>query len=298
MSTSDKPIDFLIIGAAKAGTTSLASWLSNHPDVCMSNPKETMFFAAPKLYERGIDWYHQAFFSHYKDELLRGDATPAYSNRDRHPGTPQRVYASNSEAKIVYIVRNPVRKAESTWQMYARLEFTSFHPREHQRSCVMARKGFAEYISDPEILSNLINVCKYHHQLIPWISLFGKSRVHVMFLEDLESNQELEICSLCHFLGLDSDPLKSLNLRPENTLNGYRSPRFLAISVSKAGLHRFVPKKLKNILVQIPLFSNARGNNPKPVWPESALEHFKKCVEPDLKEFLYHNDKPDDFYLL
>jgi hypothetical protein len=36
-----KSIDFVIIGAAKAGTTSLASWLGCHPDVCMSNPKET-----------------------------------------------------------------------------------------------------------------------------------------------------------------------------------------------------------------------------------------------------------------
>lgn len=50
MTIPGKSVDCVIIGAAKAGTTSLASWLGSHPDVCMSNPKETMFFGSPKLF--------------------------------------------------------------------------------------------------------------------------------------------------------------------------------------------------------------------------------------------------------
>lgn len=298
MKIPQKTIDFVIIGAAKAGTTSLAAWLSKHPDVCMSSPKETMFFGGPKLFDRGLDWFHSNFFSHYQDELLLGDATPAYSNRDRHPGTPSRVFSINPEAKIIYIVRNPIRKAESSWQMHANLSSSSINTPEHQASCLRAKEGFQAYISDPAILANLISVCKYSYQLAPWGSIFGETQIHVMFLEDIRSKQDSEICSLCEFLGLDPEPLLTIDLQAENTLKQRRLQRRYVRYLAKTGLQKLLPKDLKSFWSRTPMMSIAQSTRLKPCWPVSVRHYFIEAIDSDLKTFLKANGKPESFYSL
>ena len=298
MRITGKSIDFLIIGAAKAGTTSLASWLGKHPDVCMSSPKETMFFGSPKLFDRGLDWYHANFFSHYCDQDLLGDATPAYSNRDRHPGTPERVLSVNSAAKIIYIVRNPLRKAESTWHMHANLSPFLINTPEHEACCLKAREGFEAYISDPSIVANLISVCKYSYQLAPWVSTFGQAHTHVMFLEDLHSNQNSEIFSLCQFLGLDPEPLINTQLQAENTLKQRRTQHKYIQYLTKTGLLKLFPQSFKSFWSKTSLASIDQSTNLKPCWPDSSLQYFTKAIDSDLKSFLKANGKSEDFYSL
>lgn len=298
MKITSKSIDFLIIGAAKAGTTSLASWLGKHPDVCMSSPKETMFFGSPKLFDRGLDWFHANFFSHYQGESLLGDATPAYSNRDRHPGTPERVFRANPAVKIIYIVRNPIRKAESSWQMYANLSPSLVNTPEHKACCLKAKEGFDVYISDPAILANMISVCKYSFQLAPWISTFGQANTHVMFLEDLRADQDSEMRSLCNFLGLDPDPLITINLQAENTLKERRTQRKYVRCLTKTGMQKLLPQGFKSFLARNPLMSFAQSTKLKPCWPDSVLDKFTEAVQGDLKNFLNDHSKPEDYYSL
>lgn len=256
MKIPDKSIDFVIIGAAKAGTTSLASWLGSHPDICMSNPKETMFFGSPKLFEKGLNTFHTNFFSHYHGESLIGDATPAYSNRDRHPGTPKRVFDVNPSAKIVYIVRHPLRKVESSWKMLTNLDSGLARTPEELTSGMMAREGFASYIQEPSIFENLVAVCKYSYQLKPWRELFGDHRIHVMFLEDLALCRGSEIDRLCSFLGVDSLPLLSgRDLNPENTLQQRRIHRSFVSSIVATGFQNLFPKTLRGSLAKSSLFS-------------------------------------------
>jgi len=296
MTIPGKTIDFVIIGAAKAGTTSLASWLDSHPDVCMSNPKETMFFGSPRLFDQGLDYFHSSFFSHYQGESLIGDATPAYSNRDRHPGTPERVFSVNPDARIIYIVRDPLRKVESSWQMYANLDPGLVKTPEHEISCRKAREGFMEYINTPEIFSNLVNVCRYGYQLDPWKSRFQGNRIHVMFLEDLVSGRDKEMSNLCLFLGLNPQPLLGVPLKAKNTLNERRAQRSFVRYLSKLGLHKHLPSRFKTLLAKSPLTSAPHSSLLKPVWPSKTLERFVHEVEDDVKGFLKAYGKQEDFY--
>lgn len=296
MTIPGKTIDFVIIGAAKAGTTSLASWLGSHPDVCMSNPKETMFFGSPRLFDQGLDYFHSSFFSHYQGESLIGDATPAYSNRDRHPGTPERVFSVNPDARIIYIVRDPLRKVESSWQMHVNLDPGLVKTPEHEISCRKAREGFMEYINTPEIFSNLVNVCRYGFQVDAWQSYFCEDRIHVMFLEDLVSDRDKETVNLCLFLGLNPQPLLDLQLKAENTLNQRRDQRSFVRYFSRSGLHRLFPSRFRIQLGKSPLFSVSQSSTLKPVWPSRTLERFVQEVEDDVKGFLKAHGKPEDFY--
>jgi hypothetical protein len=65
---------FLLLGAAKCGTTSLAYYLSQHPDVCFSDPKEPIFFEAE--YEKGLDHYWQKYFQAWSGERAIGEGRP------------------------------------------------------------------------------------------------------------------------------------------------------------------------------------------------------------------------------
>jgi hypothetical protein len=293
-----KTIDFVIIGAAKAGTTSLASWLGLHPDVCMSNPKETMFFGSPKLFDQGVDAFHSEFFSHYQGESLIGEATPAYSNRDRHPGTADRVYSINPLTKIIYIVRHPLQKVESSWQMYTCLDPFVVKTNEHRISCLKAAEGFAAYIREPSIFANLVNVCKYAYQLKPWQDIFDPRAIHVMFLEDVASDRDGEIVRLCNFLCLDPQPLLfSVDLKPQNTLKQRRYHRPFMRYLLQTGLQKFLPSSVKEFLANTSLVSVSQRSRLKPVWPSEYLEQFVEEIEQDVKSFLKAHGKRKDFYL-
>lgn len=298
MAIPGKTIDFVIIGAAKAGTSSLASWLGSHPDVCMSNPKETMFFGSPKLFNRGLDYFHSEYFTHYQGERLIGDATPAYSDRNRHPDTAERVFRINPNAKIIYIVRNPLRKVESSWQMHCNLTADPNHTEEDKLYCEMAHEGFSTYISNPTLFEHFVEVCSYQYQLSEWQQWFNQTQIHVMFLEDLAQNRDIELSRLSKALELDPKPLLENALKPENTLSQRRKQRRIVSYLSKLKLHKALPASIKTKLSTSRLLSVPHSSILKPIWPKPILTRFIEAIQPDIQNFLQANGKHDSFYLL
>ena len=105
---------FIIIGAAKAGTTSLHYYLDLHPEVQMSAVKETNFFAGPpngRDYELGqvesLEAYEELFDAAVP---VRGEASPNYANDPIRAGAAKRIKGLIPEAKIIYLVRDPVEE--------------------------------------------------------------------------------------------------------------------------------------------------------------------------------------------
>lgn len=101
---------FIIIGAMKSGTTTLYRNLGLHPDIDMSRDKETDFFVAEKNWPRGVDWYGAQFS---RADAVRGEASPNYTKARDFPGVPARMAQLCPDAKLVYILRDPVARAES-----------------------------------------------------------------------------------------------------------------------------------------------------------------------------------------
>jgi hypothetical protein len=113
--------NFFIIGAAKAGTTSLHHYLDQHPQIQMSAIKETNFFAGPAdgiPYPVGrverLDEYESLFDPAFE---RRGEASPSYTNAPRRRGVPERIKAMLPEARFVYLVRDPIARLVSQHQM-------------------------------------------------------------------------------------------------------------------------------------------------------------------------------------
>jgi hypothetical protein len=113
-----RKVDFVVIGAQKAGTTALFDHLSDDPRLNLSTVKETHFFD-----DESVDWArpdYGAYHAHF--DLGRsgpmGEATPIYIF---WPDSLERLAAYNPDARLILMLRDPVKRAFSHWQMeYAR----------------------------------------------------------------------------------------------------------------------------------------------------------------------------------
>lgn len=111
--------DFLIIGAMKAGTTSLFLWLRRHPLVATTRPKEIHFFDYEDRYRLGPDWYLAHFpAGRPQRRWVAGEATPSYLAL---PRVPARAAEVAPDAKLVVLLRDPVERARSHWGHQRRL---------------------------------------------------------------------------------------------------------------------------------------------------------------------------------
>jgi len=103
---SDRLPQLLIIGAAKAGTTSLARWLDDHPDVAVTPKKELNFFSYDGVWTLGTDWYRSQFPG--EPSSLAVDASPSYLPS---PEAPARIRQCIPEARMIALLRDPVDRA-------------------------------------------------------------------------------------------------------------------------------------------------------------------------------------------
>ncbi|BAZ92982.1 sulfotransferase [Thiohalobacter thiocyanaticus] len=109
--------DFIIVGAQKAGTTSMFYWLSKHPQLKASAAKEVHYFdggldSSIDNYAKGLSWY-KAHFPKYTS-LREGErvfeASPLYLF---NPNAPKRIYELLPDVKIIVMLRNPIERAVS-----------------------------------------------------------------------------------------------------------------------------------------------------------------------------------------
>lgn len=188
---------FLIIGAAKAGTTSLHFYLDQHPEVQMSRVKETNFFAGPP---NGIPYpvgrvdrredYEALFDPAFP---VRGEASPSYSNAPRRSGVPGRVKELVPEARFVYLVRDPVDRLVSQYRMRV-----ADGKERHSFREAVAQLDTA----DPQSF-HLTCQSFYGRQLEFYLEEFPQERVLVLDQARLRGEREEALAEVFEFLGVD-----------------------------------------------------------------------------------------------
>lgn len=179
--------NFFIIGAMKSGTTSLHSYLATHPDIFMSEPKEPAYFVEEMNLGRGEDWYMN-LFAQARGAKIAGESSAVYSMVPKYMGVPERIARFNPEARFVYILRDPFQRTLSHyWHMVQ-------HHGE-QRDLVTAIKTHPPYT----------NVSYYALQIRPYLKIFGRDRLKIVFFEELKRNPLSVVRQLFAWLGLDDD---------------------------------------------------------------------------------------------
>jgi Sulfotransferase family len=188
----------VVIGAMKCGTTSLHGYLDAHPDVGMSQPKELNFFFGHGIesaddaetwtfgnWHRGTDWYAAQFDPGCP---VRGEASPGYTSPS-HPEAAARMAAVVPGARLVYAVRDPVRRAVSQYGHHLR-QGTETRP-------------LAEALLDPA--AQYVARGRYLERLAPFRDTGAfDGRITVVAQEELEA----DLCGTMRrlFCALDVDP--------------------------------------------------------------------------------------------
>jgi Sulfotransferase domain len=219
--------DFVIIGAAKAGTTSLYGWLSEHPYVSPATHKEVHYF--DYNHYRGEDWYRAhfplereraAFTAEHGRPFLTGEASPPYI---AHDWAPQRLARLLPQAKLLVTLRNPVDRAYSQFQMSRREDeeplesFGDAIDAEARRLAPeLARTRIdPRYNSWPIGCWSYLMRSRYVEQLERWFALFPREQFDIMTLEQLACDPQPRLDRVHEFLGLPAHRYD--DLRPLHT---------------------------------------------------------------------------------
>lgn len=203
---------FLIIGARRAGTTSLYDYLTQHPRVARAKRKELHFF--DREYHRGIGWYRSQFpwWLRFRRNVITGEATPYYLF---HPEVPARVRATLPDARFIVLLRNPVDRAFSHYQTARRREYETLSFEDAIDAEPGRLEGEAEKLKDPKqesfAHSNLSYVSRgiYADQLAAWRSCFGPERFLIVKSEEMYAEPAETVRQTFGFLGLEPFELNS-----------------------------------------------------------------------------------------
>ena len=206
--------NFIIIGSQKSGTTSLASYISQHPQVLPAIKKETHFWS--REFNQGIDWYLAHFPPIPKSQnLITGEATPNYLVTDK---IPERIYSLLPNIKLLVILRNPVDRAFSQYHHWQRLnwEDRSFEVAINQELEILKTtpkqpQGDRKYW---RLSGNYIGRGVYIEFIQKWMGLFPKKQFLILRGEDLYQTPDNTMKQVFDFLGLPEHKLakyKKLN---------------------------------------------------------------------------------------
>src|SRR5688572_21284860 len=151
----ESPRPFLIIGAQKAGTTSLYSYLAAHPDIYGSPIKEPKYF----LNEQPTANDRRAYYSLFEGRTSQRrtfEATPHYTQFPGYTGVPQRIAAELPDAQLIYIIRHPIERTYSHYMF----RLTSAEAREF--------RGFEEAL---DLHPFYTYISRYHSQLEQYLEV-------------------------------------------------------------------------------------------------------------------------------
>lgn len=199
--------NLVVIGAMKCGTSSLHFYLAQHPEIWMSREKELHFFSFDDQWRRGAAWYRSHFRRGY---AVNGEASPSYSVYPRRPHAAARMHGLLPEARLVYLVRDPLARILSHY-LHACSVGTEHLPLDEALGDL--RDNFYLYPS------------LYHLQLGRYLEFYPADRILVVQAEALLRHRSATLRRIFRFLGVRED---------------FHSPRF------GVTLHRSVDKRRQN----------------------------------------------------
>jgi sulfotransferase family protein len=260
--------NLLVIGAPKAGTTSLHAYLSEHPDIFMSEPKELRYFWRD-------DWVEQRAGYEAKfpvDAHVRGESTPTYAAWPHRLHVPQRIAQLIPDTKLIYLVRDPVERLASHWV---------------QRVSDGDRTPLTRYLEQLDRPDNPI-VCasRYMMQIDQYLAYFDPSRLLVVDQYELRHHRQQTLRRVLEFLGVDSDlPFVSL-LEERNARADQVARRRLAAATWDRVLwpaSRHVPEGVKQHIRRPANRLVYRQVTEQPELDEAARSRLRDFFRPDVE---------------
>lgn len=270
--------NLFIVGAPKAGTTSLYHYLSHHPNVYMCPVKEPNYFShedivRQELYysEKGaadIERYSKLFIEATYQKII-GEASVSYLF---YPNVPKKIKDTISDAKIIIILRNPIDRGFSHYLMDYRLGYINLSFEDIVYKTVNHKLLHLYY-------QQVVELGLYYHQVKRYLDTFGNKQVHIILNEDMRVDLPRVISSVCNFLGISSKNFP----KTEKKHNVYQKPRNLLVRqlysniTLRKSLKRILPSGLSDKFKNTFLIKEA-----KPLLPENTRLYLSDIYRDDI----------------
>jgi hypothetical protein len=176
--------NLIIIGGLKCGTTSIHHYLGLHPEIQMSKPKELNFFVEELTWDLGMDWYRGRFDDRFP---VRGESSPHYTNLPRFTGVVERIHERIPDAKLIYMVRDPISRILSHWR--------------HATGAGYETRPMEEVLTRDD--QTYVTRSMYWMQLQPYLERFPREQIEVITQEELQSDREGTMRRAFRFAGVD-----------------------------------------------------------------------------------------------
>jgi hypothetical protein len=286
----DRKIDFMIIGAQKAASSTLYKYLDAHQDIYFPRLKDLTYFERDEDYVLGEAWL-KFFYRHAENEKLLGWASVHLMY---FPHAPERIKNYSPHMKVLAVLRNPVERAYSAYNsarkrlLEASLTFEEALQREQVR-----RDG--TFVERAEL--TYVHHGHYSEQLLRYYMLLGEKRVKVFLLDDLREDPRSVLREALRWLGVDPDRLSAQPIQRVNVAGVPRFPSlqkaFYSTNTSLGSfLQRKLPPRVKYYLrlyLRDPLAKrNIKHQEYPPISPQTRRElvQYFKPLNKELEELI------------
>ena len=220
-------VGFVGIGAPKCGSTWLFYALGQHPNICLSEPKEINYFnkndsgwdhingtdvfpSNNPNYANDFDWY-ASHYKHCSVNSLKGEFSPQYIYDEE---APSRIHQNFPKVKLLVCLRNPVDRAYSEYNLHLRTNSTiqSFETYVEKELAEINDKSKNIEIEKGKNKDNEKKYLEkgfYFEQLKPWFELFPKEKILILSTEKFGENANDVFNSIFEFLDLKSYSIKN-----------------------------------------------------------------------------------------
>ncbi|MDA3877927.1 MAG: sulfotransferase [Halothiobacillus sp.] len=215
--------NFFIIGAPKCGTTSVASWLSQHPEIYMSPTKEPHYFSTdfPVLSSLSRSDYLGLFAHARSEHTAVGEASVWYL---RSEVAIPRIEKQTPKARYIVLLRNPVEMAPSLhWQAVftGDEDVADFSMAWRLQDARVSGEALPKGCRDGKLVE-YHNACRLGEQLNRLYRTVDQERVLTVFLEDIQRDVHREWARILEFLGVSQ--WTDLEFSTENSSKHWRRP--------------------------------------------------------------------------
>ncbi len=265
-------VNFLIVGAQKAGTTSLYYYLKDHPEICMSIKKEVHYFSLEENFSKGYFWYEK-HFKHCAGKKAIGEASPLYMYLEE---VPQRIYEYNPNMKLIFMLRNPVDRAWSQYWLMKRMgrEDLGFEQAIQQEENRIQRDF--TYLRRFSYKDR----GKYIEQIHRFLKYFPRKHIFFIISEQLRKEPEIILKDLYRFLGVDDN--YELNGRKFRAMKGKRSK---IPALSKLLYNSFLGNFILLRKANDKLNAKPIGETMKPATRKFLIDFFRESNDKLAQEF-------------
>ncbi|GAA6210044.1 sulfotransferase [Cognatishimia sp. WU-CL00825] len=266
MSQDQRLPHFIIIGAMKSGTTSLYRYLAEHPEVDMSRDKETDFFVAEKTWGNGLSWYSDQWGTR---PLIRGEASPNYTKSRDFAGVPARIAETCPDVRLIYIVRDPVKRAVSQFK--------------HSFIIGDIDPDMADFTESHEY-AHILDASLYARQLEAYLAHFPKEALLVLDFDDMVQDPQAVMDQITTHIGASARQIQDKGAQNDSAELSRVPAPILRFAQSPLGrrITALISREMRDKIRGLLAFGKSRK---PPVFPADLLAKIQADLTEDTTRF-------------